>query len=217
MSKVKFEQHKLLRIVPAMDLRAAVFSSIWGARHHYERIKQLSEKPSMQILRKNEDADDATKRRARQEVNQFHWHMRALFWEVVAAFDITLQWANKKYRLGIDEREVHWDSICKKAKDSHKWCKEFEVLKQVWESEWYFEVRGYRNFAHRAFLFVTNEYNEENGTRRLTHIWLEPSRKGQGECVEAMSQIWEYLDRMYKSLTDVLGVEKRVEASSLQA
>jgi hypothetical protein len=73
----------------------------------------------------------------------------------------------------------------------------------VWDSEWYFEVRGYRNFAHRAFLFVQFEYDEKNGKNKLRHVWLEPAREGQSQ-VDALEQSWAYLDRMYNALQRIL-------------
>jgi hypothetical protein len=110
---------------------------------------------------------------------------------------------NKTFQLGIDEKDVNWDTVCNLAKNKHKWSEIFDMLKAVWDSEWYFEVRGYRNFAHRAFLFVQFEYDEKNGKNKLRHVWLEPAREGQSQ-VDALEQSWAYLDRMYNALQRIL-------------
>jgi hypothetical protein len=83
-------------------------------------------------------------------VNILHWHLRAFFWELHAAMETT--WVTLR---------------CSKSKTTSQ-CAE---LKRVKREEWWEELTKWRNFAHRAFLFVQGEFHP-NGT--LNFLFLPP-------------------------------------------
>jgi len=204
-----FEPHRLFRIVPAMELDKFSFSAIAGARYHLEKIAENLNSAGMQRYWGDDlEIDDLTRRKLQANINVFHWHLRAFFWELVASFDTMLQWANQRFDLGLQEDKVKWEKIPRTAgKDQAEWDKKYAILESVWESSWYFEVRMYRNFAHRAFLFVQSEFEEQKTSHKSSHqlkmTWLLPVREGQQEYRIIMEQLQYYLERM-RHLWEVL-------------
>lgn len=200
MTKPPFNPSKQLRIVPVMPLDELAHSAFIGAAYHLARIKELIASPCIQTMWKEDtDLDDTTKREYQTGINQFHWHMRAFFWELVASFDTMLQWANQKYGLGVDEHKVEWEKIHGKAsKDQIEWNAKDALLESIWNSEWYYEIRMYRNFSHRGFLFIQSEYDGHYGKSKptLKLICLIAAREGQQEYVDLLQQLFQYLDHM---------------------
>ncbi len=65
---------------------------------------------------------------------------------MVATFDTMLQCVNQKYEPGLSAEEVKWKNIPRRAgKNQPEWYKKYALLKSAYESEWFFEVRAYRN------------------------------------------------------------------------
>ncbi len=200
MAELKFSPSVQLRIVPAMALDQLAHSAFIGAVYHLARIRELITSPGIQTMwQEDNDLDDPTKRKYRADLNQFHWHIRAYFWELVASFDTMLQWANHRYALGIDEHLVKWEKIPRQTnRDQADWDAKYNLLKSAWDSEWYFEIRMYRNFSHRAFLIIHSEFDGHFGhsTPSLNAIYLVPAREGQQEYVDLVKQLSLYLDHM---------------------
>lgn len=191
------------RIVPAMDLDDFAHSAFIGAKYHLEKIKEYINRPSIQTMWNQDNSlDEATKKTYASEVNQFHWHVRAFFWELIATYDTILQWANQRYELGLPEGDVKWAEITRRLdeakKDQLEWKHKYALLEDAWNSDWFFEVRQYRNFAHRAFMFIQAEYDNYYGKDKpkLKKICLPPARVGQREYVDLATHISEYLDKM---------------------
>jgi hypothetical protein len=107
----------------------------------------------------------------RANPNELHWHLRAFFWELVAVLD-TLKAIPS---LNAGKRRVIVDA---KA------------------SDWYAEVDEWRNFAHRAFLFVQGEFGI-GGT--LTLLFLPALTQGGSQ-----HQIPERLDYYWKRMEEVI-------------
>ena len=200
-TKLKHNYHRLYRIFPAMDLADHTYFAFNGAAYHLNRVKELLNSAGMQTLWTEDTTLDERTRAERQgEVNLFHQHLRAFLWELVATFDTMLQWANQRYELGVPEKDVKWSKIQKKAKDAKKdqadWEKKYLLLESAWDSDWYFEVRGYRNFAHRAFLNVQAAIVKESDRDRLEIAHLFPIREGQREFVLLQEQLSIYSENM---------------------
>lgn len=192
-----------LRILPPMELRNNAGSALYGARYHFEMAQQLVQSRGMQTQwQEDRTLDELTRAKRQHEMNRFHWHLRAFFWELVATFDTVLHWVNQTLGLGIKEHKVEWNEIEAEAKKQTKWSAQLDTLKRVYECEWYFEVRQYRNFAHRAFLFVQGEYDADN---KLKVLWLLPAREGQRENYDALEQLSSYLDEMRNLLQKFFG------------
>jgi len=186
-----------------MELDELAHAAFMGANYHLEKIKKLINSPGMQtILDKN--IDEPTKKKLQNDVYLFHWHLRAFFWEMVATFDTILHWVNQKYKLGLKEGEVKWVNIHNMVNkfniNQSEWKNKYTLLENAWNSEWYYEVRKYRNFAHRAFLFVQGEYFEEvnydNSKFKQNTTWLLPVRKDQENCFDIIEQLSHYLEEM---------------------
>lgn len=184
-----------------MKLDSFVQSAYQAAKYHLEKIKEIVNSPSMQEFWHEDKGVDGSIRKLHQEnIDKFHWHLRAYFWELVAAFETMLQWANQRYELGLEEKEVVWKNMPKKAgKDQSEWDNKHKVFESVWESPWFFEVRMYRNFAHRAFLFVQGEFDESESENapapKLSTLWLLHVREGQPN-IGLVEQLESYIEKM---------------------
>jgi hypothetical protein len=191
----KMPEHKRrLRILPPIELRSNAGSALLGARYHLEEAGRLAQTRGVETLWQQESGlDSETRRQLQHDVNRFHWHVRAFFWELVATYDTLLHWANQMLDLGISEHKVSRDEVMAQAEKQGKYSPELQELTKVYESEWYFEVRQYRNFAHRAFLFIQGEYDANN---KLVLQWLLPAREGQRENYQALLQLDDYLAQM---------------------
>ena len=164
-----------------------------GARFHLKKIKERVNSPAVQTIWSNDkNLDETARRKLQADINIFHWHLRAYFWELIAAFDTMLQWANQRYKFGLSEVEVRWKKIPKQArKYQAEWDQKYALLEETWNSSWFYEVRMYRNFAHRAFQFVQSDIGDE-----LNIICLLPMRVGQQQCQDLREQLSYYLKQM---------------------
>jgi len=200
MTESSFRPSKQLRTVPAMALDKLAHSAFIGAVYHLARIRDFVASPCLQTTwSEDTDLDETTKRKCQTDLNQFHWHTRAFFWELVASFDTMLQWANRRYGLGVCEHQVKWKRIPRKSsKDQAEWDVKYALLESAWNSEWFYETRMYRNFSHRGFLLVQGEYDDHLGKSKptLRLIWLIPAREGQQEYVDLLQQLSQYLEHM---------------------
>lgn len=208
----RFQPHQLFRVVPAMALDGLAQSAFIGAAYHLERIKELVNSPCLQTMwRDDAGIDEATKKSLQADVNRFHWHIRAFFWELVASFDTMLQWVNQRYELGVPEDKVKWSTIHDKAgkakTNQTEWDKKHALLESSWNCTWHYEVRQYRNFAHRAFVFVSLEYDFYYGKAKptLKMIWLTPAREGQLEYIHIVTHLSSYLEEMRQLGQEIFG------------
>lgn len=183
MSLVKaqgFKQHKQLDIVPAMNLEEDAQGALHAARYHLEKIRYLVKQPGIQTMwKEDKDLDQMTRRRLQRQVNIFHFHVRAFFWELVATMDIMVERAKRKSGRG-------------------KWKKVFPVLETARNSEWFYEVDRYRNFLHRAFHFIQMEFGKERTEDRykLKRVFMTPARVGQKQYVYIEDQLSNYWEKM---------------------
>jgi len=198
MIKSKHEYHDLYRIFPAMDLADHAWFAFSNAAEHLRRIRELLESRGMQTLwEEDKTLDERTKAERQGEVNSFHRHLRSFLWELVASFDTMLQWANQEYQLGVQEHVVRFAELPTRAgKNQGEWDRKYALLEGVWNSDWYFEVRAYRNFAHRAFGNVQTAIVREPGGDRALVAHLFPVRKGQREYVPIQEHLSSYLENM---------------------
>jgi len=195
--------HQNFQIHPVHELDSLAKCCLIGAKYHLEKIIELHNQIGMQTLNNSDLPIDKQKQESIQiEINQLHWHIRAFFWELVASFDTILQWVNQEYELGIHERKVNWCEIKKHNSKNNllqaDWSRKKSILEKAWESEWFYEVRLYRNFAHRAFQFIQSEYDGDYGREpsTLKKTWLSPAREGQSDYVDIITHLTDYLERM---------------------
>ena len=108
--------------------------------------------------------------------NNFYHHLRAFFWELTSAFDTLLQLVNRQYELGLDQRDVLWDTVSKKLSQRRELKPLLRKLAKGYSSEWFTDVREYRNFAHR-------------GTVAAEVLWFPPNPPDPADRATATSAI----------------------------
>jgi hypothetical protein len=200
-----------LCIVPVSDLASTVQFALSGARYHLRKTLSIFDSPALQ-RRYDDDLHLSESQRVERatEVNRFLWHLRAYFWELTAVFDHLLQWACQTHELRakdlpIAEHEVTWSKL--KDAEAHRhveqWEREQDQLGKAYCSGWFFEVRQYRNLAHRDTIFMEWEYDE---LRNLNPdaAFLPAAREGQAY-VPLRQHLTSYLARMRSVVTDILG------------
>jgi hypothetical protein len=170
-----------------------------------DALRSILSRPALQILWKEDPKMSSNERsRLQEHVNAFHWHLRAFFWELEGAFDAILLWSNVRFGLGRNERDVCWRTVksATAANAPHVWAQKKAILQAVWRSDWFFEVRQYRNFAHRSYLLLQAEYSpsedDENAPHHLRLIHLLPARIGQAQCRDLIEHLSDYHSEMGK-------------------
>lgn len=108
-------------------------------------------------------------------VNELHWHMRAFFWELVSAVEMTTH--------AIEE--------------AGEPLADFE---DALDESWWSEIDEWRNFAHRAFLFIQGEYREDGS---LIYIWL-PQIGPDSAQHEALDRLAYYIEKVRQLLVSFL-------------
>ncbi len=196
-----FEEHQHYRLFPAMKLDVHALIAFKGAEYHLWKVRELYRLPCIQRMWRNDESlDPKIKRQLQTNANMFHWHIRAFFWELTALFDTILNWANQRYGFGFEERKVTWGNVRDASANSRpsEWAEKQAMLESAYSSDWFYEVRKYRNFAHRGFIFINTTYDGHFNKAEPTLIMLSlPSvREYQRECQDMIEQISEYLERM---------------------
>jgi hypothetical protein len=188
-SKPKHKTHKALKIVPAMDLEDLTARAFSGAKYHLNKIRENLHSPTIQTYlawKSGEGLDLATQKQLEHFDNEFGWHLRAFFWEMVATFETMQNCAKQRSK--------------KANKDQAEWYKKSALLESAWQSEWYFEIEQYRNFAHQAFLFVQCDYSEHKEANavkyKLNITSLLPAREGQQQCMDILEHLSSYWEKM---------------------
>lgn len=161
-----------LTVYPSVDLVAHARAALGGAQYHLTQIQK-----TVRRWQKTPGAD-------KENGNAFHWHLRAFFWELFAAMETT--------KLALKRIDSH-SQIPVKPK--------LGELEQAEQSEWWKEVEEWRNFAHRAFLFVQGLFNGDDG--KLESLFLPPlTASGPQHMVP--DRLKYYMDEMQKLQNQVL-------------
>jgi hypothetical protein len=188
---VKQKQHPELQRLPLQNGATLARFAIRGAEVHLSAITKL--------LQHNDPEDDQANYTSPVNnpaiVDALLWRTRAFFWELVGTFDMFLQWANEQFRLGLTEGEVRWDKMpSTSSADNDGWIKMRAVLNTAYNSDWYFEVRTYRNYAHRSIIHVTALVPKNSG---VTQVFLPYARVGQSQYEDLRVQLKSFLDQMF--------------------
>lgn len=197
---------KLYKTFPSQPFDIAVRGALIGSSYHFERLKEYMNRPGMQEAWDLVGEIDPQRRKLLQDdINMFNWHLRSFFWELIATFDTLLQWANKKFELGVNEKDVCWKNIKQNSNDNQTddWKRIYQLLKNAWDSDWLFEVNGYRNFAHRNFLNNVSAHAE----KKMIHFSLLPVREGQNEFRPINEQLNNYGLKMTELVNLILPTE----------
>jgi hypothetical protein len=147
------EENPVLRRLPMLDGKILVTSALSGAEYHLNRLNEIFEIAESR-WRLSPDFDHGEILTDAQ-TNEILWRLRSFFWELVGVFDLMMQWINDSFYLGIRVDKLRWENfteILRNNKDNDCISEIHNTLCKGWNSGWYFEVRTYRNYAHRSFL-----------------------------------------------------------------
>jgi hypothetical protein len=119
-----------------------VKAALWNVDYHLRAVNHFNQRPGMSTIWEGDASlEEARKRDLQADVNRFHAHLRAFFWELVAAFEEMRLWM----------QETHGRKSEPLAE-----------LDKTLDAEWYVEARIYRNFAHRCFLVSQGVFGVES-------------------------------------------------------
>lgn len=166
MDNPKNKPHPAFRRLNLIKDEQMVKSAITGADYHRHNIDKLLKIPHKEWKSVHS--------------NILHWEVRGFYWELVAAFDLVLQWSNDTFDLGMREDQVNWgriDNADNAGKNEDLWVEVKQYLRDTRESEWYFEVNKYRNFSHRSFFEITSFTDTEGNNP--PQCFIKQSRHGQ--------------------------------------
>ncbi|MDM8359013.1 hypothetical protein [Pandoraea communis] len=172
-----FEVSDELKSAPGSDAHNLARISISGAEGALAKIEEIMDG-----------------RHGELDMTVLQGHLRSFFWELCGAWDLLQQWVNTAFRLGYPEEKVTMTVIRQAKSDVTGWTEVKNILETAFESEWHFEVRAYRNTAHRTYFSMTEI---SLPTKGLSWINLPAARKGQANHFEGIvRQLSEYLNRM---------------------
>jgi hypothetical protein len=146
---------------PEQVLESYVRQCHAGAVYHFQTIDGLLKDPLMNHTSDSVSIDEDTRRRVIGCWQEVHWHTRAFFWELIAMFDTSLRWANTRYQLGTDYFRWRDDRHRKGLYYIEKgaaWTLKKEIINRMWQSEWFQEIRKFRNHSHEGFFSYLAEY-----------------------------------------------------------
>lgn len=167
-------------------------SSLNGADYHLTRIVRILDKAE-HTWWQNPDFDNG-KFLTGEDVNEVLWHLRSFFWELVGVFDMMLQWANEHFELGLSEDKVSWKTIRNsKSRMNPAWVETLRALTAAWDSDWYFDVRTYRNFSHRSYLVPQTVIPREPGK---IIVALQAARLNAPICADIRVELPKYVAAM---------------------
>lgn len=182
---------ELIRLPTANSVGLARFA-IKGAETHLSAIRRILKHEH--LPQSEGGAEYVSPLNNSAVVDVLLWRTRAFFWELVGAFDMFLQWANDHFELGLPEHNVMWANMpTKSPRDQAGWDRMRVLLEEGYNSEWYFEIRTYRNFAHRSLLPLTSLVPKLPGE---TMVFLPHARVGQTHYDDIRVQMEEYINRM---------------------
>jgi hypothetical protein len=169
-----FEIHPDLKSAPGVDAHHLARVSISGAEGALARITEI-------LARRDGEPD----------VNALQWQLRSFFWELCGAWDLFQQWVNTAFQLGYAEEKVAMTVIRQATSDVAGWDEAKAILATAFDSDWHFEVRAYRNSAHRSYFRMMEIHLQQKGVKWLN---LPAARLGQSNHFEGMvPQLAEYV------------------------
>lgn len=136
--------------------REAIDVAITMAEEHLNEIKR-----HRQEVIKN---DDGNRDHPAYVYSHITLHSRGFLWELVAAFDLALCWANTRFHLGIADHRVTWKNVkseCSSSQDA-ACAAAFAELSATHSSDWFSSVTRYRNYAHRNFIVFKGIWRQDS-------------------------------------------------------
>lgn len=177
---MKLRHKAALKVVPAQDVRGMMCMGLEGARYHFYQIQAALKSPGVATGWTAKSVIDEQERvQLQRDINRFHWHLRAFFWELVAEMDLLRV-------------------VVKKSPMSDR-TKLMEDLRRAYDAAWFAEVRTYRNFAHQSLLFVQCSYKGPP-PGELEFAYLLPAIEGQSPTYDLLAQLSGYLEKMERLL-----------------
>lgn len=110
------------------------------------------------------------------QISLFHWHLRSFFWELAAVRDSPQRAAGADPALAAALAVLH-------------------------ESDWFFEVLAYRNFAHQSFQVV--QVVASRATGKVVAFQLQVTHDSQEWNPEGPGHLRGYWDKMQQFLLEL--------------
>ncbi|WP_343727816.1 hypothetical protein [Burkholderia seminalis] len=129
------------------------------------------------------------KRYDEQDSHELLSRLRSFFWELYGVWDLLHAWANIHYKLGLTGSEISPGKVQKKMKDNPQCAQAYAIVDEAVNSEWFFEVRTYRNYAHRSYMRAESIVALDDNS---ASTFLVRAREGQG-LVPMQEQLKQYL------------------------
>jgi hypothetical protein len=168
----------ILKVVPAQNLASMVGMGLDGARYHFGKIQEILRAPGLAACWTQNSVTDVERVQLQHDINRFHWHLRAFFWELVAEMDLLRALIRQHPKRVTAQLTNDWQ--------------------RAYDAQWFREIRTYRNFAHQSALFVQGLYG--GPSNELQAASLLPAVKGQDPCYDLVTQLSDYLGKMEKLL-----------------
>jgi hypothetical protein len=187
------------RLIEEQDVAEATRYALSAANYHFRGLRH-----HLKALNDAQLAGGEFDARARDNFNKFYHYLRAFFWELCASFDTLLQEINRRLELSISEREVGWNTVSQALSVKPEYKKFLSKLSRGFNSEWFTEVREYRNFAHRGTIIVESaSLTSDLGTDRrgrLVGLMLRPvsGGRGAGEPVVLCREYGKHVDELVR-------------------
>jgi hypothetical protein len=114
---------------------------------------------------------------------------------MIGTWELFHNWANIHYQLGLTGRQLTPGKIQDKMANDPRCAQALAVLQIAADAEWLFEVRTYRNYAHRPLIDMNGIHFERDGSFQT---YLVPARDGQ-----SLLPIGEQLSGYVAAMRDV--------------
>ncbi|MDN7683442.1 hypothetical protein [Burkholderia cenocepacia] len=130
-------------------------------------------------------------------LDELTWRTRSVFWELIGAWDLFLMWATERHDLRMKGRrlrhhEVAINNVFLSTSSDQAWPGIRQILYETVESPWFFELREYRNFAHKWVIGSEELIVQKTAT---THYMLPLARVGQDR-LDFYTQLDLYVEQM---------------------
>ncbi|MNR16198.1 hypothetical protein D3C85_1327850 [compost metagenome] len=188
------KENPALRRSAALTGSQLALSSLTGARYHLATITRILDTVETG-WRSASDRENRPPFAARQS-DELHWHLRSFFWELVGVFDLMLQWSNEHFKLKLSEDRVSWKTVqdATSSIGHPSWPTVRQALRDAWDSEWYFDVRTYRNFSHRSFLRLQALVPTDPSERVL--VAIDAARENAPMCADVRDELPRFVEAM---------------------
>lgn len=186
-------------LIDDQDLAESTRYALSAATYHFDGMRFFMDRLRDMPYEGGKLSDEA-----QMDFNKLYHNLRGFFWELCASFDTLLQEINRRFELGIQERDVDWSTASEALSQRPEHKKFLRKLSKGYNSRWFTEVREYRNFAHRGTIMVEgfamgSESRPEEGPL-FSGMMLRPisGGRGAGEPIALCRNYGKHVDELVR-------------------